>query len=119
MQNRTKRVLASAVAACALFAVSRGAISAPISYSGGDYVQNFDSLPNTPNNTNFSSPPAPGPNDVPNLPGWSFARLAGTNATINFQISDGSSVDKGQVGSHGSIDAIDRALGSVATTAST
>jgi autotransporter-associated beta strand protein len=123
MHRRTDRILAAAVAACALFASTCNfAVAAPIAYTGGDYVQNFDSLSNTPGNTPFS--PTPGPFDVPTadggtLTGWSFARLAGTNASINFQVDDGSSVDKGQVTSVGASGSTDRALSSVATTAST
>ena len=117
MQNRTRQVLAAAAtAACAFFAITRQVASAPLAYSGGDYVQSFDSLSNLPGDTSF---PAPGPNDVPNLAGWSFARLAGTNTTINFQVDDGSSTEKGQVGSWGISGSTDRALGSCATTPST
>jgi autotransporter-associated beta strand protein len=122
MQNRTKQVLATAVAACALFTLARRAAAAPISYTGGDYIQGFNSLSNVNGNTPYS--PTPGPFDVPTadggtLTGWSFARLAGTNTSINFQVDDGSSVDKGQVTSAGANGSTDRALSSVATTAST
>src|SRR5688572_19469457 len=122
MRNRTKQVLGTAVAACALFAVARRTAAAPISYTGGDYGQNFDSLSNVNGDTAFS--PTPGPFDVPTadggtLEGWSFARLAGTATSINFQVNDGSSTQRGQVVSAGANDSTDRALSSVGTTAST
>ncbi len=63
MQNRTRKVLATAVAACALFALAGRAAAAPISYTGGDYVQNFDTLSNVNGEAAFS--PTPGPFDVP------------------------------------------------------
>src|SRR3954470_7722141 len=121
MQNRTKQVLATAVAACALFAASRKAAAAPLTYTGGTYGENFDSLPNTStttNNTAFGNFPSPGPNDVPNLPGWSFGRVSGTNATIDFYVGDGNTAVLGHAGSHGTAGSTDRALGTVATTAS-
>jgi autotransporter-associated beta strand protein len=123
MHHRTNRILAAAVAACALFASTCNfSAAAPITYTGGDYTQNFDSLPNANGNTPFT--PTPGPFDVPTadggtLTGWTFARLAGTNTSINFQVDDGSSADKGQVTSVGTNGTTDRALSSVATTAST
>jgi len=122
MQNRTRKVLATAVAACALFALAGRAASAPISYTGGDYVQNFDTLSNVNGEAAFN--PTPGPFDVPTgdggtLTGWGFARLAGTNTSINFQVDDGSSAERGQMDSAGTNGSTDRALSSCATTGST
>ncbi|HEV8605723.1 MAG TPA: autotransporter-associated beta strand repeat-containing protein [Tepidisphaeraceae bacterium] len=120
MQNRTKQVLATAVAACALFTLSRKTAAAPLSYTGGTYIEDFDSLSPTQSILTY---PAPGPNDVPNaaggvLEGWTFGRFGGTNTTIEFRVRDGDSTSLGHAGSYGILDAPDRALGTVATTAS-
>ena len=49
MHLRTNPILAAAVAACALFATHRQlAAATPISYTSGAYLQNFDTLPNSP-----------------------------------------------------------------------
>src|SRR5947207_1543366 len=120
MKKGTTQVLATAVAACALFMASRRAAAGPASYIGGTYLENFDTLSNVVGATTF---PAPGPNDVPNnsggtLAGWSFARFGGTNTTIDFRVDNGSSTALGHAGSHGSNGSTDRALGTVATTPS-
>ena len=112
MWYRTRKMIAAAVAACSVMAIARDAPAAPLSYSGGSYSENFDTLPTT-GNPAFSSP---GPIDVPNLPGWSFAQLAGTSATINFLANDGSSTNLGLAGSFGTNGATDRSLGTAATT---
>ena len=105
MDRRTARILAAAIAASALFTARQSTAATPISYTGGDYTQNFDTLPNSPGQS-VAPFPAPGPNDVPNnvggvIAGWTFARfVSGATpppATMDFRIDNGSTNVVGHV----------------------
>ena len=102
------------------FVTQAGALT-PISFTGSDYTENFDTLPNTGSPTFAGA----GPFDVPDasggsLAGWSFYKSGGSGANALFKIDNGS-LTSGSVYSYGTTSATDRALGSLAsgTTAST
>jgi len=94
----------------ALFTLLLGSIlaQAQISYSGGTYTQNFDTLPNTGTFT-FTGV---GPHAAPSLPGWSFAKISGSGANALFNIGTGSGTT-GSVYSFGAASATDRAYGTL------
>jgi autotransporter-associated beta strand protein len=114
-----RQAIASAVAACGvLFAAPRAAHAVtPIAYSGGNYAEDFNSLPSTPGNLGTFA--GNGPFDMPNgLPaGWSFGRLAGAQ-DLQFVVGNGNSAALGLVISAGLDNDPDRALASASTTPS-
>ncbi len=101
-------------------ALSLAAIITPtgqISYAGGAYTQNFDTLPaggtfTLPNNGPFGL--ADAPVLAGGLGGWSFAKYEGTGTVALFRVDAGSSTS-GSVYSYGTGTATDRALGLLAS----
>ena len=94
-----------------------------VSFAGGVYTQNFDTLPSTgtftftgngPFALSGATPPA-GVNAT-GLTGWSFSNYGGTGTNALFKFDDGTS-NAGSVVSYGTTAASDRALGSVASAA--
>jgi len=110
------------ICAAAVAVATAAHAATPISFSGTNYTQNFDSLPYTGTPPTFTSV---GPNDVPTsvegvgLTGWSFYQLA-TSPTAAFFISDGATNNSfgsmnGGLYSFGAIDDVERSLGSIAS----
>jgi autotransporter-associated beta strand protein len=103
----------------AIAASTFSAEAAPISYTGVDYTQGFDTLPNTPPGQVINSQGV-GPIDVPTstmgipLDGWTFFKASGSGANAFFTVDDGSNVS-GATYSYGTGSDVDRALGSVAS----
>jgi len=102
-------------------AIASAASAAPLSYTGGTYSKNFDTLPSTGTGTL----PGKGPNDL--VPGWTGATgltgwqgaitplSSGTNTEYRADNGSGSgSTGRGLV-SYGSTGSSDRALGGLAT----
>ncbi len=83
----------------------------PISFTGTDYVENFDSLPSAGENPTFSGF---GPFDVPSLAGWSFTKYTGNSSDALFRINNGSS-PSGSLYNYGTTESPDRALGALAS----
>ncbi|BCU77222.1 hypothetical protein llg_19370 [Luteolibacter sp. LG18] len=91
-----------------------GLVHAQVSYAGGTYSQNFDTLPSTGTFTFSGAGPFAlnaAPVSASGLSGWSFAKTAGTGANALFNVGTGSS-NSGAVYSFGSA-AGDRALGTL------
>jgi DNA/RNA endonuclease G (NUC1) len=89
-----------------------------LAYSGGTYLQSFDTLPNTGTFTFTNSGPirlddSAGINAT-GLGGWSFARYAGSGSVALFRFDTGAS-NSGAVYSYGAASATDRALGSLSS----
>ena len=114
--ERSRRsIIASAAAALASLPHGAAALT-PVSYTGGQYLQDFNFLPATPDT--FGPFAGNGPFDLPNsIPeGWSFGRLAGTQ-DLQFVVGDGNSAALGLVISAGADGDLDRALATAGTTA--
>jgi len=93
------------------------AAQAQISYAGGSYTQNFDTLPAT--GTFTLSGPGPialdaAPLNATGLSGWSLAKYSGTGANATFLVGTGSA-NNGAAFSFGAVSSTDRALGSVSS----
>jgi predicted extracellular nuclease len=104
------------ILACALSLAVAG--RAQVSYTGGTYTQNFNTLPASGNTNSF---PLAGngpfaldgaPVNAFGLAGWSFVKYAGTGANAIFLVSTGTSTTGG-VYSFGATASPDRALGSL------
>ncbi|MEJ1971089.1 MAG: ExeM/NucH family extracellular endonuclease [Lacunisphaera sp.] len=91
--------------------------SGQVSYAGGSYVQNFDTLPAGGTFTLTSAGPfalsAP-PVNASGLGGWTFAKYDGTGAVALFRVEAGTGTS-GAVYSYGTGASTDRALGSLAS----
>ncbi|HEY0947389.1 MAG TPA: hypothetical protein VGD81_19050, partial [Opitutaceae bacterium] len=90
-------------------------LRAQISYLGGDYNQDFDSLPASGSFTLSGSGPLPlnePPISAGGLAGWSFAKHAGTGANATFFVGAGSGTAGGTY-SFGAASVPERALGSL------
>jgi predicted extracellular nuclease len=88
-----------------------------VSYAGGSYTQNFNSLPAS----GTFTLPANGPyafSDAPvsaaGLGGWSFAKYDGSGTSVLFRVDAGTGTS-GSVYSYGSTNAPDRALGTLSS----
>ena len=97
-----------------LLLLAPGLVRAQVSYAGGAYTQNFDTLPAS--GTFALSGAGPflldaAPVNASGLTGWSFGKFAGTGANAVFAVSTGTST-AGAVYSYGTA-AVDRALGSL------
>jgi predicted extracellular nuclease len=97
--------------------------SAQLSYTGGTYTQNFDTLPSSGTFTLPNAISNPGqiyffsdaPINASNLSGWSFVRTL-NSGTSRFLVSDGSgTTPAGSVYSYGTASSGERALGSLAS----
>jgi len=90
---------------------------AQISYAGGSYTQNFDTLPTSGTFTLTGAGPFAldsAPINAAGLTGWSLAKYAGTGANPTFLVGTGSA-NNGAAYSFGAASAPDRALGSVSS----
>lgn len=91
----------------------------PVSFTGSDYTQDFDTLPNSGTNPLITGL-GRGPLDVPtstegvSLAGWSFSNPTGSGSNAVFRYDDGIS-NSGAVYSYGTSGATDRSLGSLAS----
>ena len=83
----------------------------PISFTGANYTENFDSLPSSGEDPSFTGT---GPFDVPSLAGWSFVKYTGNSSDALFRIGDGSA-NSGSLYNFGTTDASDRSLGALAS----
>lgn len=102
-------------------AIASAASAAPLSYTGGTYSENFDTLPSTGSGTL----PGKGPNDL--VPGWTGATgltgwqgaiaaiSSGTNTEYRAQNGSGSGSTGRGLNSFGTTGSSDRALGALAT----
>ncbi len=108
--------------ACALVALALGLPllvlpgRAQVSYSGGTYTQNFDALPNSGGPFTLSGPGPfalnAAPFNIPQLAGWSFAKVSGSGSNALFNFGTGSS-NTGSVYSFGAAGSTDRAFGTL------
>src|SRR4051812_40100096 len=90
---------------------------AQISYAGGSYTQNFDTLPTSGTFTLTGAGPIAldaAPINAAGLTGWSLAKYAGTGANATFLVGTGSA-NNGAAYSFGTTASSDRALGSVSS----
>jgi len=92
--------------ALAVLAASAGVASATVSFNGGTYVQNFDSLTST--NTNGQA----WTNDT-TLVGWSLFKQPAPGTAITSYGGDNGAFNGGQFYSYGTTNTTDRALGSL------
>lgn len=96
---------------------------ASVLYSGGSYVQNFDSLPNAPENVNLQTQASPmmwqddttATSSIISIPGWylyhpTFQNEGGTNGRQRMRIGAGTA-NTGAFMSYGSSGSGERALG--------
>lgn len=93
------------------------ALSAQVSYAGGSYTQNFDTLPSTGTFTLTGAGPftlTASPFNASGMTGWTFAKYSGTGANALFRVDDGTA-NSGSLYSYGTTSASDRALGVVAS----
>jgi len=101
-------------------ALTIGAVITPagqISYAGGAYVQDFNTLPASGTFTFTGNGPfafADAPIGASGLGGWSFANYGGSGANALFRVEAGTGTS-GSVYSYGAASATDRALGSLAS----
>lgn len=105
MKNCVALLTALAVTAPAL---------ASVSYTGGTYLENFDTLPSATVNGAFSATigvqsPVPGPT------GWDGAKIAGTGTTAANFIADFGDSNTGTLHSYGATGTGERALGALAS----
>jgi hypothetical protein len=122
MKKSVLSFISKSICAAATLSLVAPASAAPLSYSGGTYSQNFDTLPLS----GASSVANRGPNYInpswsgvtgSNLEGWQFANPTGTATTTEYRAQDGSlsgSAGRGVV-SFGTTGSSDRALGSLST----
>lgn len=119
--RRTRMALGAALLTlCASAPVAQGAA---LSYTGGAYTQNFDTLPSTGSGTL----PGKGPNDL--FPGWTgatgltgwqgaiTAASSGTNTEYRAQDGSGSGATGRGLNSFGTTASAERALGGLSTSA--
>lgn len=111
----SKITLAASLASLALFFCPP--IQGQISYSGGTYSQDFDTLPFDITPEQFLT--GTGPFDVPTqsggtLEGWSIFKSGGTGANTRIQSNDGSAFS-GSIYFYGTPDSQERALGALAS----
>lgn len=108
----------------AALSVAAPAYAGPLSYTGGTYTQNFDTLPSTGSGSvanrgpNYINPSWTGVTGS-NLTGWQFANPTGTGTSTEYRAQDGSlsgSAGRGVV-SFGTTGSSDRALGALSTSA--
>lgn len=88
-----------------------------ISYVGGSYVQDFNTLPSTGTFTLAANGPYAlngAPVSASGLGGWSFAKYDGTGTVALFRVDNGSGTS-GSVYSHGTTGSTDRALGALSS----
>lgn len=122
MKRNLFTCLFRATSAIAVLTVTASAVAGPLSYTGGTYTQNFDTLPST----GASSVANRGPNYInpswsgvtgSNLEGWQFAQPLGTATTTEYRAQNGSLSGSGGRGvvSFGTTGSSDRALGSLTT----
>lgn len=96
------------------------AAAAPLSYTGGTYVQNFDTLPSTGSGNASGRGPhelVPVWSGATGLVGWQFANPSGNSSSTEYRAQNGSqsgSSGRGVV-SFGSTGSSDRAIGALAT----
>ncbi|MCC6320322.1 MAG: hypothetical protein IT438_02670 [Phycisphaerales bacterium] len=105
MKNCVALLTALAVTAPAL---------ASVSYTGGTYLENFDTLPSATVTGAFSATigaqsPVPGPT------GWDGAKIAGTGPSASNFIADFGDSNAGGLHSHGAAGTSERALGALAS----
>jgi predicted extracellular nuclease len=101
------------VVVCVLALAASG--QAQVSYTGGSYTQNFDTLPASGTFTLAGAGPFAldgAPVGASGLAGWTFAKYAGTGANAVFLVSTGTSTTGG-VYSFGATATPERALGSL------
>lgn len=113
--------------------MARAQVLTPVSYTGGAYSQNFDTLPAAAPNGAFGGQAgasvvftgslvaltnpslyASGVTPPTELVGWGFARIGGTGTSIAFRYDNGSQ-NSGAVYSYGTSGSSDRAFGSLAS----
>lgn len=92
-------------------------LSAQISYDGGTYSQDFDTLPVSITTATFMT--GTGPFDVPTqdggtLEGWSMWKNGGSGTDLRIQSNDGSA-NSGSIYFYGEPDSSERALGALAS----
>lgn len=101
-------------------ALSMSAVITPtglISYAGGSYTQNFNTLPSSGTFTLTSAGPlsfTSAPISAAGLGGWSLAKYTGTGAVALFKVDAGTSTS-GSAYSYGTGTNTDRALGSLSS----
>jgi DNA/RNA endonuclease G (NUC1) len=108
-----------ATSTAATLAVTPPPAGPQMNFTGTSYRQNFDTLPlsgtftfsgNGPFALDGATPPAGV--GATGLPGWSFAKYAGTGASAIFRFDNGAS-NSGGIDSYGTTSSTDRALGSL------
>ncbi len=88
-----------------------------VSYAGGAYTQNFDTLPSSGTFTLASAGPlalSAAPINASGLGGWSLAKYAGSGSVALFRVEAGTGTS-GSVYSYGAASAGDRALGTLSS----
>jgi predicted extracellular nuclease len=88
---------------------------AQISYPGGTYLQNFNTLPSTGTFTHTGAGPhqlSASPINASGMPGWSFAKSGGSGSNALFKQANGSD-NQGAAYSFGPASNTDRALGTL------
>jgi predicted extracellular nuclease len=91
--------------------------SGQVSYAGGSYLQNFDTLPASGTFTLTANGPLAlnaAPINASGLGGWTFAKYDGTGTVALFRVEAGTGTS-GAIYSYGTGTATDRALGSLAS----
>jgi fibronectin-binding autotransporter adhesin len=115
--------MGAAIAASVLLVAQAGAQTTPVSFTGAEYDQNFDSLSNTTTATAVSLGAKTAAANIPDtsagavLPGWQGVNATGTGATTLFGVDTGS-LTQGALYSYGVAGVqpvTDRALGSLAS----
>ncbi|MBX3435101.1 MAG: hypothetical protein KF847_17425 [Pirellulales bacterium] len=115
-------VLSAVVAAATAVAAS----AAPVSYTGGAYLQDFNGLPTTPTASSVSAViPGKGPHDFPTtgvmasagMEGWTMSNYDGSSVDTEYRAQNGSQAGNAGRGvvSFGTINSAERALGVLAT----
>jgi autotransporter-associated beta strand protein len=103
-----------AVLAAAALAGCPSAIFGSVSYTGGTYIENFDTLLNTGSAGGQFPTPVGTQATIPGLTAWDGAKVAGNATAMSFFASPGSSAT-GALYSFGAAASGERALGAVAS----
>jgi len=120
MKKQVRLFVLNSLVISAALSVAAPALAGPLSYTGGTYSENFDTLPST----GASSVANRGPNYInptwtgaTALTGWQMANPTGSATTTEYRAQDGSlsgSAGRGVV-SFGTTGSSDRALGALST----
>ncbi|MFD0895546.1 ExeM/NucH family extracellular endonuclease [Luteolibacter ambystomatis] len=108
-----RRGVLSLLSVLASIPMLAGSANAQVSYAGGTYSQNFDTLPSSGTFTVTGAGPFglnASPVNASGLSGWSFAKTGGSGSNALFNVGTGSG-NTGSVYSFGAASASERALG--------